>query len=217
MSCRNDVMFLLIWPRCVLSGWRGDASGVFRPSLHADPVSVRPEQLPSNQTTTHCEWNSSNMGGVMKTNDLRLFSCLEIHSFGPYNSSTDECIGYMRVSFKHVMHSFLGKKGGLEPINMLQDWQTCFQIKYLFLAVFRCQRSGRWEHHCSSVDCRQTTLLASALSYLAMLSLVCIWVSLPHSVVFFLLLIFMLFVSFILLPASPSRQGGDVKGHSCGV
>ena len=37
----------------------------------------------------------------------------------------------------------------------------------------------------------------------------------PQCCCFFL--IFMLVDSFILLPASPSRQGGDVKGHSCRV
>lgn len=43
----------------------------------------------------------------------------------------------------------------------------------VFLAVFRCRRSGRWGPRCSSVDCSKTTLSASALSYSAMLCSVC--------------------------------------------
>ena len=69
---------LFVCYRCVLCGWRGDASGGLRPSLHSDPVSLRSGLLLRSQTTTHCEWNCSrsNMDGAMKINDSRMFLLL---------------------------------------------------------------------------------------------------------------------------------------------
>lgn len=58
--------------RCLLRGGGGDASGNLGPSLHTGPVSVRAGQLPSNQTSTHREWNSCNMDDVMKTYEPKI-------------------------------------------------------------------------------------------------------------------------------------------------
>lgn len=53
----TDCVFVVMY-RCMLCGWRGVAPGGLWPSLHTNPVSVLPGQLPCNQTTAQCEWNS---------------------------------------------------------------------------------------------------------------------------------------------------------------
>lgn len=45
-----------MFPRCLLCGGRGDASGVLRLSLHADPISLRSWQLPGRKAATYGEW-----------------------------------------------------------------------------------------------------------------------------------------------------------------
>lgn len=122
------------------------------------------------QRWLECEWFSGACSVVeemmlQESFDLPSTQILALYALGSYLDSKPQLTVSQRATAAKGVRRLEHPTGRVAAVTVL------------ILKRFRCQRSGRWEHHCSPVDWSRTAALAWALSCWGTLSWVCICVS----------------------------------------